>query len=30
MVTELGWPIIAEGDYNLTVGGGHPVTGSPG
>lgn len=30
MVTELGSPIIAEGDYNLSVGGGQPGTGSPG
>ena len=29
MVTELGWPIIAEGDYSLSVGGGQPGTGSP-
>jgi beta-glucosidase len=30
MVTELGSPIIAEGDYSLSVGGGQPETGSPG
>ena len=30
MVTELGWPIIAEGDYSLSVGGGQPGTGGPG
>ena len=30
MVTELGSPIIAEGDYSLSVGGGQPGTGSPG
>ena len=29
MVTELGWPIIAEGDYSLSVGGGQPGSGSP-
>ena len=29
MVTELGSPIIAEGDYSLSVGGGQPGTGSP-
>ena len=30
MVTELGSPIVAEGDYSLSVGGGQPGTGSPG
>ncbi len=30
MVTELGSPTIAEGDYSLSVGGGQPGTGSPG
>ncbi len=30
MVTELGSPIIAEGDYTLSVGGGQPGTASPG
>jgi beta-glucosidase len=30
MVSELGSPIIAEGDYSLSVGGGQPGTGSPG
>ncbi len=29
MVTELGSPIIAEGDYSLSVGGGQPGTGTP-
>ena len=29
MVTELGSPVIAEGDYSLSVGGGQPGTGSP-
>ncbi len=29
MVTELGSPIIAEGDYSLSVGGGQPGTESP-
>jgi len=29
MVTELGSPIIAEGEYSLSVGGGQPGTGSP-
>jgi len=28
MVTEIGSPIIAEGDYSLSVGGGQPGTGS--
>lgn len=30
MVTELGSPIVAEGNYDVTVGGGQPGTGSPG
>jgi beta-glucosidase len=30
MVTELGTPIIAGGDYTLTIGGGQPDTGAPG
>lgn len=30
MVTEFGSPIIAEGDYTLSMGGGQPESGSPG
>jgi len=30
MVTDAGSPIIAEGEYSLSVGGGQPGTGSPG
>ena len=30
MVTESGSPIIAEGDYTLSMGGGQPESGSPG
>ena len=30
MVTEAGSPIIAEGDYTLSIGGGQPDTGAPG
>ena len=30
MVTELGSPLIAEGEYTLSVGGGQPGTASPG
>ena len=30
MVTELGSPIVAEGDYSLSVGGGQPGSGAPG
>jgi beta-glucosidase len=30
MVTELGSPIVAEGNYSLSVGGGQPETGRPG
>ncbi|HEX4006799.1 MAG TPA: glycoside hydrolase family 3 C-terminal domain-containing protein [Acidobacteriaceae bacterium] len=30
MVTETGQPIIAEGDYTITLGGGQPETGAPG
>jgi beta-glucosidase len=30
MVTEAGEPIVAEGEYTLTVGGGQPHTGAPG
>lgn len=29
MVTELGSPIVAEGDYSVSVGGGQPGAGSP-
>jgi beta-glucosidase len=29
MVTEDGNPIIAQGDYNISVGGGQPDTGAP-
>jgi beta-glucosidase len=29
MVTEAGVPIIAEGEYQLSVGGGQPNTGAP-
>jgi len=29
MVTEVGVPIIAEGEYQLSVGGGQPDTGAP-
>ena len=30
MVTELGNPIIAQGDYTISIGGGQPETGAPG
>ena len=30
MVTENGDPVIAEGDYTVSIGGGQPETGSPG
>jgi beta-glucosidase len=30
MVTEDGNPIIAQGDYTMTIGGGQPETGAPG
>jgi beta-glucosidase len=30
MVTEDGHPIVAEGDYTISVGGGQPETGAPG
>ncbi|HEX8713370.1 MAG TPA: glycoside hydrolase family 3 C-terminal domain-containing protein [Terracidiphilus sp.] len=30
MVTELGHPIIAAGDYTISIGGGQPDTGAPG
>ncbi|MGB6159161.1 MAG: fibronectin type III-like domain-contianing protein, partial [Acidobacteriaceae bacterium] len=30
MVTEAGDPIIAEGPYTITIGGGQPGTGAPG
>jgi beta-glucosidase len=30
MVTELGDPIIAQGDYTISIGGGQPDTGAPG
>ncbi|MGC9995124.1 MAG: glycoside hydrolase family 3 C-terminal domain-containing protein [Terriglobia bacterium] len=30
MVTEDGHPIIASGDYTISLGGGHPDTGAPG
>ncbi len=30
MVTELGDPIVAEGDYTVSVGGGQPDSGAPG
>lgn len=30
MVTEEGNPIIAQGDYTITIGGGQPETGAPG
>jgi beta-glucosidase len=29
MVTEAGDPIIAEGPYTITIGGGQPDTGAP-
>jgi beta-glucosidase len=29
MVTEAGEPIIAEGKYSLSIGGGQPATGAP-
>ena len=29
MVTEAGEPIIAEGKYSLSIGGGQPNTGAP-
>jgi beta-glucosidase len=29
MVTEAGGPIIAEGKYSLSIGGGQPNTGAP-
>ena len=29
MVTEVGNPIVAEGDYTLSIGGGQPDTGAP-
>jgi beta-glucosidase len=30
MVTDDGRPIIASGDYTLSIGGGQPDTGAPG
>ena len=30
MVTEEGNPIIAQGDYTISIGGGQPDTGAPG
>jgi len=30
MVTASGQPVIAAGDYTLTIGGGQPETGAPG
>lgn len=30
MVTELGNPVVAQGDYNISVGGGQPDSGGPG
>ena len=30
MVTEDGHPIIAGGDYTISIGGGQPDTGAPG
>jgi beta-glucosidase len=30
MVTEDGQPIIAEGEYTISIGGGQPDTGAPG
>jgi beta-glucosidase len=30
MVTALGQPIIAGGDYTISIGGGQPDTGAPG
>jgi beta-glucosidase len=30
MVTEEGNPIIAQGDYTISIGGGQPETGAPG
>ena len=30
MVTENGNPIIAQGDYAISIGGGQPDTGAPG
>ena len=30
MVTEAGNPIIAAGDYTISIGGGQPDTGAPG
>ncbi len=30
MVTEAGNPIIAAGDYTISIGGGQPDTGTPG
>ena len=29
MVTENGDPIVAQGDYTLSIGGGQPDTGAP-
>jgi beta-glucosidase len=29
MVTEDGNPVIAQGDYTITIGGGQPNTGAP-
>jgi beta-glucosidase len=30
MVTEEGNPIVAQGDYTISIGGGQPDTGTPG
>jgi beta-glucosidase len=30
MVTEDGNPVVAQGDYTISIGGGQPDTGSPG
>jgi len=30
MVTEEGNPVIAQGDYTISIGGGQPDTGAPG
>jgi len=30
MVTEDGDPIVAQGDYTISIGGGQPDTGAPG
>jgi beta-glucosidase len=29
MVTEQGYPIIAAGEYSISIGGGQPNTGAP-